>query len=422
MNFITDNQFILYRFSGKAAKILHVFRSLYVGGIVVSFLIAFQVISLSRVLNIVFDFNEFISYTLCLTFLFLYATANSFKLQLKTDFLNAILFVLTLGAVWYFLSKESGGLSHSVQQIIQLRPEAIQVIPKNNIEFNKTLLIYFAIQWWSINLFDGGGPEMARFTSTKSIKAAVLAGLTPPILRIIVICIFVSLTLMSISISGFTENGEVNFLKTVFGILPKYWQIIVALGFFSLFITTSVSLLKWGSSFIVIDFYKGYIAGKTSNKRDVYASILCFIVLISVAYIIVLKQSSLNEIIKIVFSISAGVAPVYFLRWFWLRINAWSQLSAMISSGLYTLILYALEDIYPFLHAFEIKLILVTLLVTITWLVVTFLTPKDDEFTLSNFQSILPTKKEILKRCCAALAFGTFLLTLLFLILNWLIS
>lgn len=420
MNFITDNQFILYRFSGIGAKILHLFRALYVGGIVVSFLIAYQLISFSRIIAIIFDFNEGTAKVLCVIILFLYTVANTFNLQLKTDFINAVIFVLTLCGVWYFLSLESGGLSYSISQIAKTMPEKLQLIPKNDFEFNKTLLIYFGIQWWSINLADGGGPEMARFTSTKSLKGAMLAGLTPAVLRIVLIAFFVSIILMSISISGISENGEVNYLTTLFNVLPEYWKIIVGLGLFSLFITSSTSLLRWGGSFVSIDFYKGY-ANRKSDKYDLLVSILAFLLIVILAYFIAINLSSLEQIIKIVFSISAGVAPVFILRWFWLRINAWSQLAAMISSGVYTIALYALESSYPFLQIYEVKLILITLLVSITWLAVTFLTPKDDKKTLNHFRSILPSRKEIFRRTLIALAFGTALLILLFLTLKLII-
>ena len=125
-------------------------------------------------------------------------------------------------------------------------------------------------------------------------------------------------------------------------------------------------------------------------------------------------MSSLENVIKVVFAISAGVAPVYILRWFWLRINAWSQLSAMIASGVYTLAFNWYVSIYPIQTAnfneYNWQILIVTILTTITWILVTFLTPKDDAITLARFKAILPSRKKILQKTGIALLLGVLLL------------
>lgn len=118
---------------------------------------------------------------------------------------------------------------------------------------------------------------------------------------------------------------------------------------------------------------------------------------------------SLQGLLKIVFSISAGVAPVYILRWFWYRINAWSQLSAMISSGVFTLIFpyFFNRDSVIYGFAFEeARLIIVTILTTFTWLMVTFLTKKDDADIIERMKKIIPDKKTIVKQFALAFGFG----------------
>jgi Na+/proline symporter len=114
-------------------------------------------------------------------------------------------------------------------------------------------------------------------------------------------------------------------------------------------------------------------------------------------------------LLKIVFSISAGVAPVYILRWFWYRINAWSQLSAMISSGVFTLIFPYFFNKNSVIYGFafeEARLIIVTILTTFTWLMVTFLTKKDDADIIERMKKIIPDKKTIVKQFALAFGFG----------------
>jgi Na+/proline symporter len=139
-------------------------------------------------------------------------------------------------------------------------------------------------------------------------------------------------------------------------------------------------------------------------------------VLSCLSILVGLYITNLQQLIKITFSISAGVAPVFILRWVWFRINAWSQLSAMICSGFLTLC-------YPLIHELtslsifpmeESRILVVTLLTTLTWVVVTLLTPNQAEEIEARMLSIIPKKRVIFYRLGLALLLGVFLT-----LLNW---
>jgi Na+/proline symporter len=137
-----------------------------------------------------------------------------------------------------------------------------------------------------------------------------------------------------------------------------------------------------------------------------------------------LQIDSLQNLIKITFSIAAGVAPVYILRWIWFRINAWSQLSAMLSSAVFTLLYPSLHKILP-LRNFpleESRVLVVTILTTIIWILITFLTPNQEIEVRNKMLPVLGSRKVFVKRFILALFLGI-LLTLLiplcwYLILN----
>ena len=130
--------------------------------------------------------------------------------------------------------------------------------------------------------------------------------------------------------------------------------------------------------------------------------------------VIAFNFDSLQGLLKFVFSISAGVAPVFILRWFWLRINAWSQLSAMLSSAIYTMLFsfFFNKNIFFVNYFEEARLIAVTILTSATWIIVTFLTKKDDEDVLMRFKKIVPDKKTVLREFRIAFAIGLFFLLL----------
>ena len=149
-----------------------------------------------------------------------------------------------------------------------------------------------------------------------------------------------------VALLGYSEHsmpGELAYVSSLFNLLPSYSKDIVFLGFFAMFITTAESLLNWGASFLVIDAWNGWLNPNKKQKEHRSFSIVMMLALSLLSVLVALNVSNLLELIKITFSISAGVAPVFILRWIWFRINAWSQLSAMLSSGVFTLI-------YPYLH------------------------------------------------------------------------
>jgi Na+/proline symporter len=176
-----------------------------------------------------------------------------------------------------------------------------------------------------------------------------------------------------------------------------------------MFITTAESQLSWGGSFLTVDLYKKYLNPKQSERHFQIISFSAMLLLSVCGVVIAFNLNSLQALLKIVFSISAGVAPVYILRWFWFRINAWSQLSAMISSGVYTLLFPYFFNTNSVMYGFafeEARLIAVTVLTTLTWLIVTFLTKKDDVEIVERMKQIIPDKKTLGKQFALAFGFG----------------
>ena len=122
--------------------------------------------------------------------------------------------------------------------------------------------------------------------------------------------------------------------------------------------------------------------------------------------------NSLQGLIKITFSIAAGVAPVYILRWVWYRINAWSQISAMISSGVFTLLYPYIHEYTPFVNYAqeESRLVVVTCLTTFVWVLVTFLTKDKSARTRSVMKENVNSPQWILKRLALSLLLGVVLM------------
>ena len=426
LNLLTDNQFTLFRFSGKGAIALHKFRAVYVGGLVVAISLAYQSIVFSRILQVFFEISSSQSVFITGVLLSLFALKNTYTTKFQTDILHGIIYILSLGLAFYFMYINSGGYEHILSTIKTKSPDTLSIFPPlGNQTMWNSLFVYLGIQWWSSSVFDGGGTGMSRYTATGTKWGAIKVGIVPTLAYIPIMILVIFMGLMSYVDSGFSNNGELNFVISVFRYFPDYLSYFLLLGFFALFISGAEASLNWGASFLTVDYYKTYVNKDAGEQHYKIISFLSMFLLSVLASVIAYNLDSLELLIKIVFSISAGVAPVFVLRWFWLRINAWSQLSAMLSSGIYTLLFMAFEHYYPHyfdntgLQFYEWRLIIVTILTISTWLLVTFMTPKDDDATLSRFRKILPPRREVISLFSLAIIVGigiVFVQTILLLI------
>jgi Na+/proline symporter len=271
-----------------------------------------------------------------------------------------------------------------------------------------SMFVFLGIQWWSCYLFDGGGPEMARFTAVKNTKSAILTGLLPIAISFVASFIMMGHILLILGLKSNQVNPEIHYVDSVFQVIPATMKPIVLLGFFGMFITTAESLMNWGASFLTIDVVKGNLLPNLKEKQVQKVSFAMMLFLSLLAVIFAFYVDNLQSLIKLTFSISAGVAPVYILRWIWFRINAWSQLSAMLSSAVFTML-------YPSFHTDlplsqypmqEARVLVVTLLTTFVWILVTFLTTNQSTEVRLKMIPILESRMSFVKRFAIAISLG----------------
>ena len=414
MDFITDNQFIVFRFPGKSGRILHLFRAIYVGGLVVALSLCFHVLGFARVLQTYFDINPTAAVLITGCILCLFSLKNIFDLKLKMDALHAAIYFIALAVIFSSLWQASNGWD-GIFTFFEKQPEKRQLLPpQGDSSAWFSLLVFVGIQWWSSYLFDGGGPEMARFTAVKGKKNALLTGMLPIAISFVLSFFILGHILLILGLSSTNSNDEIQYVERVFGAVSIQLKPLVLLGFFGMFITTAESLLNWGASFLTMDAYQQYLNPNVTKKRIQIISFGSMTFLSFLAMFFALQIDSLQSLVKITFSIAAGVAPVYILRWIWFRINAWSQLSAMLSSAVFTLL-------YPLFYAFsplkqfqmeESRVLTVTILTTIVWLAVTYITPNNSVEVRIKMMPILESRKQFVTRFVIALLLGILFLFL----------
>ncbi len=428
LGFVTDNQFLLFRFSGKSAKILFNFRAIYLGVVIVPFILSFQFIAFQNVLMVYFDISSNVALLITGFTAVLFALKNGFEHKLKTDVLHAFIYLATLIIAAVVLINIGGGWSNILAQFRIEYPAKLNMFPNFSDEsFRIEFLTYVLVIWWSANMFDGGGAEMQRFVSIKGrlnvIKAALLPTALKQLVFMVVIIIVISGMVINKS-SLVAQNHEASFLYSFTNHMPSGIKGLSLIAFFVAFITTTEALLNWGAALLVVDVYKRNITTKP-ERHYVIISILIMVLMVVLSLAVTYFNNSLYGVLQLLLSLSAGVAPVFILRWVWLRINAWSQLSAMLSSLLYTYIFpYVKVDWLTTFGMYDktARVLFVTVFTTLTWLIITILTPKDDTSLLKNFRDKIPQNSFSAKNIITAFLVGIITILVLLLMLKVLFS
>ncbi len=414
-NVKTDIEFYELRYSGKAARFLRGFRALYLG-------LVFNVLVMSAVMLAAIKIGKImlglepwqvVIYAGIVTVAF--SAIGGFRGVVYTDFILFIVAMIgAIAAAYYAVNlPQVGGLSNLFQN------EAVQ--SKMNIlpNFDDTeliislLIIPLAVQWWSAwypGAEPGGGGYIAqRMLAAKDEKHAIGAtfffnimhyAIRPwPWILVALASIVVFPDLASLQAAFPTVNasklGHDLAYPAMLNFLPKGLIGLVLASLIAAFMSTISTHLNWGSSYIVNDFYKRFVKPEATESEQVNIGRISTVVLMILSSLLALSFTNALQIFDTIIAFGAGTGLIFILRWFWWRINAWSEIAAMISSGIVSLLFahYA-SSLFGEGNAFPAyaKFPMVVLITTIIWLAVTYLTNPEKQETLARFyQKIQPS-------------------------------
>ncbi len=399
----TENEFLFFRYSGTGAKILHQFRSLYLGLLVIPFFISFSLLAFAKI----FCFIVVIEINLAiwsLTFLLIILTFfNSLKERLQLDFVLFIVFILLFLFIFGCLLLNTGSLAH-LAATIQSSKSNFNIIPSLGSKTFNAFVVFVLVQWWSASILDypdmNGQKLMATNSSKDLIKSVFIPSLSIVLFRVLLF----TLPFMAVcyGYANSAADSELAFTALFVKALPPWMLILVVLMFLIPFLSFVQNNQNWGGSLLIENFYKHTINPNLSDANAKKLGLLGMIYIITAAGGIAIYADSLVGITKYLFAITAGVGPVFILRWYWWRINAWSQLSAMVAALIYPPVLDWLYEnntaFHELISGFEsnfnidyypIKIIVLTIAVCFTWLVVTFLTLPTETKTLETFATTI---------------------------------
>jgi len=405
----TDMEFYELRYSGKAGRFLRGFRSIYLGIIFNVLAMAGVTLAAIKIGAIMLDLSaiETVLYAGGVTLIF--STAGGFRGVVYTDF---ILFFTamagSIGAAVYLVNlPEVGGIDSVINN--ESIADKISMFPDlTDKETLWTLLIIpFAVQWWSSwypGAEPGGGGYIAqRMLAAKNENHALGATLFFNIMHyalrpwpwIIValasLVVFPDIASLSEAFPNISEDklGQDLAYPAMLTLLPTGLLGLVLASLISAYMSTISTHLNWGSSYVVNDFYLQLINKNATQKELVNVGRFSVVILMIVSSIIAISLTNAYQLFDIILMFGAGTGSIFILRWFWWRINAWSEIAAMLSSGIISIALTN-ESIFNVLFNDNMlpaymKFPFIVLVTTSIWLIVTFLTPSDDTDTLVKF-------------------------------------
>jgi len=184
----------------------------------------------------------------------------------------------------------------------------------------------------------------------------------------------------------------VGYVKLIVDILPTGIKGLLLASFAAAFMSTISTQLNWGSSYLVNDFYKRFINKKADAKHYVFVSRIATVLILIFGAIATMLMDSISGAWKFLLALGAGTGLVYILRWYWWRINAWSEISAMLTSLIVSIFLqYNLHLSTEDPHEFSLVMLITVCVSTAVWICVTFLTkPEHEEVLIEFYKKVRP--------------------------------
>jgi len=187
------------------------------------------------------------------------------------------------------------------------------------------------------------------------------------------------------------SDPKLGYPKMVVSFLPVGLKGLMIAAFFAAFMSTIVTHLNWGASYLVNDFYKRFIKKDASSAHYVFVSRILTVLLMIFAGIAAYQMESIKGAWELLLAIGAGTGLVYILRWYWWRINAWSEIAAMTCSFAVAMILLKTRFGAPGELNWAYRMLITVGITTLVWLVATFLTrPVDKEHLINFYKKIKP--------------------------------
>ncbi|MHC4193804.1 MAG: sodium:solute symporter family protein [Planctomycetota bacterium] len=417
---MTDIEFYELRYSGRVAAFLRGFRALYLGVFFNVVIMASVTLAAIKIGGVMLGLSPFETVAIAAVVTVTYSMLGGLRGVLITDFIQfgVAMFGAIMAAKISLQHAEVAGLANLI-----VHPNVagrINILP----DFSDTSLLVgvfiipLAVQWWSVwypgSEPGGGGYLVQRMLAAKNEKNAMGAtllfncahyALRPWPWIIVALCslvVFPDIESLKDSFPGVTIGHDLAY-PAMLTFLPAGLLGLVVASLIAAYMSTISTHLNWGSSYVVNDFYKRFLNPGANEKQMVLVGRISTVLLMVAACALAPFLENAKRAFDLMLQIGAGTGLLFILRWFWWRINAFSEITAMVVS-------FVVACYFEFIHTnvglaplvIWQKLIIGVGITTVSWLGVTFITKAADDETLRSFYRLVqpggPGWKSVLRR------------------------
>jgi Na+/proline symporter len=405
------------RYSGKPAAFLRGFRAVYLGLLMNCLILGWVTKAMTSIVATTLGVSDHKALAICVFFLIpftgLYVALGGLWGVLWTDlFQFALKMAIVIGVAWYAVAA-CGGMHSLLARLGAMRTaagpgagDATSFFPDFSRPFAEegiwllpvlTFVVNIGVQWWAFwypGAEPGGGGYIAqRIFSAKDERNGLLSVLWFNIAHYALRpWPWILTALAAVVLYPNLQHPETGYMLIVSQHVPAALRGIVVAGFMAAFMSTIATQLNWGASYLVSDFYRRFIKRDADDRHYVRISQLATVVLVIASAGVSWVLADIRSGWQAVLEVGAGTGGVYLLRWYWWRINAWSEISAMATALIMTVYLRWLAPFSGTSAVVFAKTALTTSAVTtIAWLIVTFATKPEPEVILLKFyRSVRP--------------------------------
>ncbi len=400
---MTDVEFAELRYAGTPAAFLRAFRALYLGIPINCIVIGWVNLAMLKILEVTLGLDASGALWVLiamLAFTAFYTTIAGLWGVLVTDLVQFVLKMGMVVALAYFAVRAVGGLDALKQQVEKLDAAAgagsrLTFFPSTDSAWMPaiTLFVYLGVTWWASwypGAEPGGGGYVAqRIFSARNERHGLFATLWFNIAHYAVRpWPWILTALASLVLYPTLADKESGYVRTLMdpGVFPPALRGVMLAAFAAAYMSTIGTQLNWGASYVVNDFYRRFLRRDKAEREYVVVSQLVTVGLMLVSIYVTLHLASIEQAWKLLIVTGAGTGGVLLLRWFWWRINAWSEVSAMTVAAAVSLYLQvALKWDSDRPRDFAYLMIVTVAATTMAWLAVTWLTPPEPAETLQRF-------------------------------------
>ncbi len=394
---LTDVEFAELRYGGRPAAVLRGFRAVYLAIPINLIIMGWVTRAMVTILQISLNIDPWKAAIFLFAVTALYSVFAGLWGVIVTDLfqfvfamggsiLLAVLAVQSVGGLEALTAKASAHFGSTEAAFGVIPPLDAPWLPLS------TLLVWLSVQWWAAwypgQEPGGGGYVVQRILSAKDERHGLLATLWFTIAHY-------ALRPWPWILVGFVgvlrypglENPEEGYVRVMVDILPSPLKGVLLAAFAAAYMSTISTHLNWGASYLVNDVYLRFLKPNASPRAQVLASRLTTAFLMVASLIVMGFLTSVEQGWKILIGLGAGTGLVFILRWYWWRVNAWSEISAMVASFVTSLALtrfgHSMSDTSTGDYAFT--MVTTVAVTTVVWLAVTFATAPESDETLDRF-------------------------------------